>query len=357
MIDHDLHIVSPGAPLNEPLYGKKHAVVVGERLHLFALDATPTQIRRVVLDAPGAVADSRIVLNDARLIGAAPAGDGVVLLADRRDDGRLMLVGLADDGRIAWQRDLDIVRDAVEYPALVVADDGALRLSWLTSGDHPTLTITPLDGGAPGDPLRVPLPGTSYNLRVTALGDDLIVTRLADVNLTAHIMHIHSGQIIRQIAPETITTGALIHVVARAGALALLWQDHTNRTVQWAAYDRELTTTAPPQTLYTTGQDAKIRGVQPYISPAGVVLVQVIEAQHTGRSVQVPTTTQGGRYVPADDLMQRLFLTDGATITEPHGLPLNGSPYFAGGWLNGRLYLVHGEQHPLLTVCAVTAVD
>ena len=70
--------------------------------------------------------------------------------------------------------------------------------------------------------------------------------------------------------------------------------------------------------------------------------------------VQVAATARGGRFQRAVELVQQLLLTDGQSSTPPETIALQGSPYFAGGWLDDRLYLLHGEQKLVLSVLAIT---
>ena len=259
---------------------------------------------------------------------------------------------VGDALEIDWEQPLDAHQDSAAYPHVFASNDD-IMLFWIVPGDPATMQVNLWQDATLKLIATASLPDLTVNLQATALDADLIVTRLVGARLTPQLLRIHKGNISHQVSPQAITTGGIIHTLRMEKQLVALWQNHAGDRLYWQWLDRTLTPLRSPQTIYTT-QQGKIRSLRPYPAPDVAVLIHVLENQPTGEMIQVSQTARGGRFQQAENLVQKLFLTDGTGSSDALTLPLNGSPYFIGGWIQEQFYLLHGEQTPTLSVVMMT---
>jgi hypothetical protein len=101
----------------------------------------------------------------------------------------------------------------------------------------------------------------------------------------------------------------------------------------------------PPLRLYRTSSPERIHD-------ARLILERPAGAGGPGAvALLVRVAAAGGRGNRFRDLVALLLPRDG-TVDGFHELGEPGTGYSAGGWLDGRLVLVHGTSRPLVTVLA-----
>jgi hypothetical protein len=332
------------------LYGEKYGGVIGQRLHVFAFGSPPDHVQQLVIGAAGEIILDAVVLQDAMVIHSSVQHDHTLLLIQRLPDGQVSLVRMSETGEAEWEHNLGVHIDAISYPSVFMSG-GKIMLCWLVRGSPETIQLFTWHDGRLSPVANVPLTASNFNLRVTPVDDDVIVTCLNGVSLTPQIFRISGGKITYQITPSGITTGAGIQLLRLRERMAAFWQDSDRRTIYWQWMDESLKLLQSPRAIYVS-QERSILSVQPYLRADSTVVMQVLESQATGRAVHIESA-QGDRFQQAQETVQTLFLTDGQTISPPQRLALHGSPYFAGGWMDEQLYLLHGEMEPVLTVVGI----
>ena len=97
-MNQQLQVISPGAALPVSLYGKKVGGIIGQQLHVFALNSPPDQVRHIAVSLNGEITHNAVVLQDAMAVDCSVQSDHALLLARHLSTSQLLLAKIAENG-------------------------------------------------------------------------------------------------------------------------------------------------------------------------------------------------------------------------------------------------------------------
>lgn len=337
--------------------GPVAGTAAGDRLHLFGTGRGEAGGWHLALDPDGdpVAGPARTGLPAVRSL--APAAD-TVLVTCANGPGAPVLARVARDGSVTCRTGLPLDEPLGQWPR-VAATSSTSWYAWTTRQDggelwwlarRPALAGLERRSGHEARPVWGTR-GSVRDLAVAAQGATVLVAGLVgDAGQPARIVvRVSEGGRLTGVAEvPDVANPAFLRVYAGARAWWVLWKERIGgallaRRLRYGRAPNDPRAWDPPMSLYRTRPPHRVHDAHLIMGgPAGGV---------TAVALLVRVAAAGGhRY---RDLVAQLLPRDGTAagfreLTEP------GTGWSAGGWLDGRLVLVHGRSRPHVTVLAPT---
>jgi hypothetical protein len=351
----------PPNPLPINLYAPVFCTCQDNAIYLFGQGDRPNTGQRLLLDSSGQQTGSSQLLPTTFIEGMAASENGFLILNSQVAADRYKAQFYRMDGSLEWECAVPGSRSHSRFvqPAVI---NGRSVAVWANNGGSTTrvigvkhdtsilasLSLATLSAAGSEPPRVIPLKGSITALSIAAVPGGLLAA--CDPRGRLELLLVEDNGLAWQLQVEGVTLPVSPCLAVYGKLVCLAWISSETLFVQW--FDLAGRAITLPQQLVSAPEGARLLSTC-LISDRQerLAIAYILESTTDDWNVLQGEFGRQHRFLPRLVYQEWIALLQPGVINSSAWQPITppGLPYHAGCWLQDSLFLLHGEQAPVIT--------
>lgn len=329
-----------------------YASDLGDHLHIAALDEKGKAARHLALDRSGSIAGAATALPLSFVAGMTSCARELAVTGARLGDDQPVVMGLNSLGAPQWEAGIQRVGELSRWHKPICLSD-QLRVVWETGVGNSTFWMSDILGGNCNPPRSLPFESQTGQLEVITAGQGLTLARTHGKPARLELLRIIGSQLLQRATVSEFTqplTPSLAVVGQRYIVLSITDSGQALRA-QWFNWD--LKPVDQPQTVAAVASPTCFHSARLIQGNAGYLAISYRTVTVGAEWLATPDSdAASARFEPKHSYEQfvGLFQWQLNQVTAIQRVTPPAVGFEAGEWLGNRLFVIHGEFHPVVSI-------